>query len=65
MDKYNEEPVHYCTNCLSLRIRQVNDMPDLDFCEDCGGTCIEKIHIERWEKLYVERFGFRHLDRVL
>lgn len=60
---YNEEPVHYCTNCLSLKIKKVNDMPDLDYCDECGGTSIESTHITMWEKLHTARYGFNYLDK--
>lgn len=64
-EDYNEEPVHYCTNCLSLKIKKVTDLPDLDFCDECGGTKTSQTHIYVWEKLYVERYGFNHLNKHL
>lgn len=63
--EYDEVPVHYCSNCLSLRIRKVADIPDLDFCDECGGTNIQITNIRVWEKLHVERYGFRHLNKHL
>ena len=49
-EEYNNVPVHYCTNCLSLDIRYTDD--EIDFCDDCGDIDIEVIHIELWEELY-------------
>lgn len=62
---YNDEPVHYCNNCLSLRVRKVADIPDLDFCDECGGTYIKQAHITVWEKLHIGRYGFRFLNKHL
>ena len=30
--KYNDEDVFYCSHCLSLNIRYIDD---IDYCEDC------------------------------
>lgn len=62
---YNEEPVHYCANCLSLRIKKVADIPDLDFCDECGGTHIRQTNITVWEKLHISRYGFKFLNKNL
>lgn len=63
IEGYNDVPVHYCSNCLSLRIRGITEVPDLDFCEECGGTCIEQTHIAEWDKLYTKRYGFKFINR--
>lgn len=57
---YNEEPVYYCTDCLSLRIKTV---AGLDFCEHCGATRISTSNIEEWEKLYKSTYGFKYLEQ--
>lgn len=62
-EEYNDEPVFYCKECLSLKIKTVMHGLDLDYCDDCGATNIEKIHIEDWEKLYKERYGFNYLNK--
>lgn len=59
---YNEEPVFYCKHCLSLKIRDAG-LPDLLYCDDCGSADIYSTSIEEWEKLYIERHGFRFLDK--
>lgn len=43
--QYNDEPVFYCKNCLSLAIKSVSS---LDFCNDCGSTNIVEAHITEW-----------------
>lgn len=61
--QYNDIPVHYCKSCLSLRIKTVLMDDDLDYCDECGSTDIEHLHIEEWNKLYKERYGFDYLNK--
>ena len=56
---YNEEPVHYCTECLSLRIRPYED--GVDYCDECGSTEVSQSHITDWEKKYEERYKESYL----
>lgn len=63
--EYNDEPVFYCKSCLSLGIKTVASGLDLDYCKDCGSTDIEQTHIENWQKLYRERYGFDYLTKEL
>lgn len=51
---YNEEPVFYCKECLSLRVRGVEDQ---DYCDECGSTDIGITDINTWIKMYSERYG--------
>ena len=37
-EDYNNEPVYYCTECMSLRIRNIDGT---DYCDKCGSTNIE------------------------
>ena len=37
---YNDIPVHYCAECLSLKVRVYNE--DMDYCEECGSTDIKE-----------------------
>lgn len=60
-DEYNEEPVYFCTHCLSLKIVGVEDT-DLSYCEECGNTDIMTTSIENWERLYQERYGEKYLN---
>lgn len=52
---YNDEPVHYCANCLSLRVIADDDIGD--YCMDCGCAEIEQASIEDWEKKYYIKYG--------
>lgn len=36
-EDYNNEPVYYCSECLSLKIR---DIDGTDYCDKCGSTNI-------------------------
>lgn len=56
-DKYNDIPVLYCKNCLSLNIKNINSESDIDFCDKCGSTDIEQCHIEKWRSLYIKMYG--------
>lgn len=51
---YDEEPVYYCTRCLSLNILIMDNGSDgeFDYCGDCGCTHIEKTDIDTWQKAY-------------
>lgn len=62
-DVYNEEPVFYCKQCLSLKVKAVPGIEGLDYCDCCGSTDIETAHIETWKQLYREKFGFDYLDK--
>lgn len=64
-EEYNNEPVFYCKNCLSLKIKTVTAGLDLDYCEECGGTDIKQAHIEEWRTLYKNKYGFDYLTKEL
>lgn len=64
-EQYNDEPVFYCKNCLSLKVKTVVVGSDLDFCDECGSTDIGQAHIEEWRRLYKERYRFDYLDKHL
>jgi hypothetical protein len=55
-EDYNKEPVHYCVNCLSLAIREVEDIK-VSICDDCGNTDIKLTSIDTWNLLYVREYG--------
>ena len=61
IEEYNNEPVFYCKNCLSLKVKIVGGF---DFCDECGCTDISQCHIEEWDKLYETRNGRKFLDEV-
>lgn len=54
---YDDEPVFYCANCLSLRI--LEDQLIGDYCMECGSTDIRKTDIEDWEKKYIKKYGVK------
>lgn len=60
--EFNQEPVFYCKHCLSLRVRSVADLQDLDFCDECGSTEIAQTSIESWEEMYKNKFGHSYLE---
>lgn len=62
INDYNKIPVLYCKNCLSLRIRNIPQVEDSDYCDDCGSTDIEEISIEEWETLYKQKYGHLYLE---
>lgn len=61
-ESYNDIPVYYCKKCLSLKIRQISSMGDLDYCEECGSTCIENTNIDNWETIYKNKYGHKYLE---
>lgn len=61
---YNNEPVFYCKHCLSLKIMNESQLPDLEYCGDCGSTNIEQTDISTWEEMYKQRYGFKLLDKT-
>lgn len=53
---YDDEPIFYCANCLSLSIIH-EDSIDSDCCKDCGGTNIKEAMPDEWEKMYRRKYG--------
>ena len=49
-DKYDNEPVYYCTRCKSLRIIHIKG-ESIDYCEECGCAEIARTSINEWLKL--------------
>lgn len=58
---YDSEPVLYCANCLSLKIRH-NDVIDMDYC-DCGCTDIRECLPEEWERKYEKKYGHKYVSQ--
>lgn len=54
-EQYNEIPVLYCKQCLSLKIMQVYGT--IDYCDNCGSTDVEETDINSWEQKYIETNG--------
>lgn len=60
LSDYNEEPVVYCKNCLSLNIRVLDS--NTNYCDCCGNVETEEIDIYSWEKLYEDKYGVKFLN---
>ena len=55
---YNDEPVYYCKDCLSLHIEIVGRPEDNDsVCVDCNRTDIAKTDIFTWREMWKEKYG--------
>lgn len=37
-------------------------MEDSDYCDDCGSTDVESLHISEWEELYKNKYGHSFLE---
>lgn len=58
-DEYNNIPVIYCADCLSLRILSTGEM---DYCEKCGSTNTKEANIFDWEKIYEAKYKTKYLN---
>jgi hypothetical protein len=56
-EDYDREPVYYCKRCLSLNIRGVPLVENVDYCGECGATDIGTATIEEWKALYKKKYG--------
>jgi len=54
-EEFNDIPVLYCKNCLSLKV--IEDEVSGDYCPECGCADIGEAHIEEWLALYKEKYG--------
>ena len=61
--EYNNEPVFYCKDCLSLKIRDVEHIDDSEYCDECGSTDIGTASIEEWDAMYVAKYGHHFTDK--
>lgn len=59
-EEYNNEPVFYCRECLSLKV--VDLTSDTAYCEDCGSTNIGSTDIDTWKALYKERYKKDYME---
>lgn len=48
-EEYNNEPVIYCKQCLSLNIKSIDD--SIDYCDDCCCTDTASTNIFEWKLL--------------
>lgn len=56
-EEYNNEPVYYCKQCLSLKVLGIPGFTDLDFCDDCGSSNIGRTNIWDWIDKYRDKYG--------
>lgn len=54
--EYNDEPIFYCKNCLSLSIKEISNA-GLHVCLECGTPKQEESTVDEWNQLYIERYG--------
>lgn len=54
-EDYNNIPVYYCKECLSLLIWTYDI--NTDYCAKCGNTDIGVTTIDLWEELYEHKYG--------
>lgn len=59
---YNDDPVYFCQDCLSLNIQSVPTLEDSDYCEVCGSNNIGQCHIDKWEELFQQKYGYKYLE---
>ena len=60
LETYNQEPVYYCVDCLSLAISTIDDD---DFCNSCGSFNIAVTTIQEWEKLYENKYKHKFIQK--
>jgi predicted RNA-binding protein with PUA domain len=58
--EYNDIPVFFCEDCLSLTILK---MDDYNYCKDCGSTNVKLTMIDDWEKRYKQKYGKKLLQK--
>lgn len=61
-NEYNAVPVLYCKHCLSLKILNIPEVENSDYCDKCGYTDIGECSIEEWENLYKNKYGYNFLE---
>lgn len=60
-EQYDEEPVLYCTRCLSLAIRRIDSSDTECYCNDCMSMDLAETDIHTWEKMYREMYGHDYI----
>lgn len=53
-EDYNDEPIHFCKDCLSIKIRFTRE--DIDYCDTCGSVDIGTIHVFDWIHFYIKKY---------
>lgn len=56
--QYNDIPVYYCNNCLSLAIQIIGKPEDNDsLCTYCNRTDVKQTHIQEWREMWKNKYG--------
>ena len=69
MTDYNDIPIEYCDSCLDIKIlkmpHKVNGQLEIiPYCGNCGSGQISINHVENWEELYYDRYGYSYIERI-
>lgn len=58
VSKYDEEPVIYCENCLSLDNPEIQEFDGIkiEVCKYCGESKFSKTDIFDWENKFEEKY---------
>lgn len=62
-NEYDSEPVVYCANCYSLKIKYEDTIGE-DYCGNCGCFDTRTATIEEWEKLYEKKYGQKFTEKT-
>ena len=63
-EEYNSWPVWYCNRCMSLNIKQIPNIEDSEYCDQCGSTDIQIALLPEWEKLYIKKYGKKLINKI-
>lgn len=63
LNDYDSEPVNYCTKCYSLGIKYEESI-GMDCCSQCGCTDFKTASFFEWEKLYMNRYGHKYVEKT-
>ena len=58
-NKYDEELVHYCKQCLSLAIKVGEE--GVSYCDLCGCSSTGRVLIDEHSDLWADRYGYDFL----
>lgn len=61
INEYNEIPVYYCKECLSLKIISLDQ--EQCFCDQCGGMDIDTCTIEDWENMFEQKYNHKFVNK--
>lgn len=52
--QYDEEPVFYCKDCLSLNIVTMDKT--YDYCAKCGSSHVGVDFVQNWVQMYKDKY---------